>query len=696
MSFQVIPKHKIDEWYESDIAYLNNITDTFLSTKEKIPIIEFVENNRFLPAGLSPQPGFYQFSKTPYLKEIIECLDYKSPIQQIDVKKGAQLGFTVGLSENWMLYIISQNPTAVMFVAQTQTVAEDIFQKRIEPAIDHAGVRHLIKSQKQQKNNRRTGDTSSSKEFVGGYINIVGLRSVSRLKSFSIQYIAITEADEAPASIGGQGDPISILERRQDSFSATKKILCESTPALEKNSNIEPRFKGGDQRYYNVPCKHCGELQVLDFANMLWELDESGILIEDSVYYECKFCKGRLKNSDKDYFLLDHTSGGKARWIPTSKAHNPRRRSYQMSSLYSPVGLRGWDEIVRQFLIARENESYGDNRDMILFTNQVLGDIYKEKDESPPYDIIKANNTAPFLKEYLNYGDELVPCNMLVSDIIYKPMFCTIAVDIQKNYIEAGVMLWAQGMRSYTIGYHRLAGNTSDINDKSWQLLEKIIKSKHVNMYASVVFIDYGYNAGIVSTFCEKLSTQTESGAIVFPVKGMASGKLYNVSQETQKNPPLININVNHSKSYVYTRLSTQKINDASPNEYCFFATDLDIDFFKMLTSEERRRKTLSTGREVYEWVLKRGQKRNEALDITGYNIVAAFYFCDSMNFRHEDGTPNWKGLWEVFESSEWQELRETYPYKTKCTRCNGTLNYYNEYNNLEVCDMCEDGYIYY
>ena len=689
---QIAPKEKLDEWHKNDLRYLNNIINNCLIPKKRIPIIEFVESRRFL--NLGPSPGFYSFKKTPYLREIIKCFDYNSPVQIVDLIKGAQIGATVGIGENWLLYIIAENPSSAMFVAQTQDVAENIIEKRLDPAIDSAGLRHLIISQKQSSKNRSTGDTANSKEFLGGFINIAGLQSVARLKSFSIEYLYITEVDEAPMDIGGQGSPVSLVEKRQDAYEITKKMLCESTPTDSRTSVIEPRFKLGDQRYYNVPCKHCGELQVLEFNNLKYDLDDDGILITGSVFYECKFCRGKLKNIDKEYFLLDEETGGKAKWIATAKSTNPRRRSYQISSLYSP--FKSWEAVILEFLQAKEAEDAGDNRKMRVFTNQILGEAFKEIEYSPNYMLIKQNNSGAYLKEYFNDNGDLIDCNIVFDDLKYRPLFCTMAADIQKNYIEVGVMLWAFGMRSYMIGYHRFTGNTVDINDRCWHQFEKLIKSKHNGIYASIVFVDYGYNSSVVATFCEKMHSQIESGSIVFPIKGVTTGKLYNISNETKKNPPLININVNKSKEYVYTRLVNKIIADEIPNEYCSFAADLEPEYFKMLTAEEMTRKTSTNGSGKYEWVLKRGHKRNEALDIMGYNIIAAFFLCDSLASKNKEGVTDWQKLWEFFQTDKWALHVGEYLYKVKCPRCKGSLNYYNEKNELETCGMCEDGYFYY
>ena len=648
---------------KDEIRYLCKLIDKYLSIEEKLDIVSFIEQNRVLPQGIGRVAGAYRFSKTPYLREIIECFNSNSIIQEVTVMKGAQIGATVGLLENLILYIIGVSPAPTLFLANTADVAENIFETRVDPAIDNTGLRHLISSQIQRKNNKATGDTKNKKTFHGGFVQVAGLNSISKLKSFSIKYLLVTEADESKSDLAGQGDPISLAERRLDSYSSVKKIFIESTPTNSGSSVIEDRFLQGDQRYYYVPCKHCGELQKLEFQNLKWELDDSNKVVSGSVYYQCKFCEGKWKNIDKEDFLKDASYNGRAKWIPSVDNAYKQKRSYHISSLYSPVGFRSWEEIIKQYVEAMELEKNGDKSKIKVFYNQALGLTYKESEQSPPYEIIFQNNRGPYLSEYINDRGDLMPTTLDFDILKYPPLFCTMASDIQKNYIEVGVVLWALGMRSFTIGYHRLYGDTSDIHSKAWRQLEYLIKSKHAGMYASIVFVDYGYNASLVFDFCERIHHQSFRGDIVFPIKGVSTGKLFKVSTESIKAPPLININVNQSKLEVYSRVVVNKTDDDSPPLFCNFPSNFTIDYFKMLVSEERRKKHSSNGKDNWEWHLPKG-RRNEALDIMGYNIVAAYLFCDDFrDCKKSDGSIDWDLIWEYLSEDTWVAFREQYPF---------------------------------
>ncbi|KLI46142.1 terminase gpA endonuclease subunit [Brachyspira hyodysenteriae] len=652
----IILKEKLIEWHNKDISFVKKIILRCLAPREKKNIIEFVESKRLLSSSVTSRPGYYSFKITPYLKDILKDLDERSPIQYVDFMKGSQIGSTVGLDENLMIYLIANSPAPILFLASTAEVAEKIFSSRINRSIYDSGFGNLIKSPIKSKKNKESGETKSLKMFEGGFVEIGGLQTISKLKSTSVKVLIITEADDAKSDVSGQGNAIDLAEVRTDSFSLTKKILVESTPKMSSDESfIEKRFLQGDQRYYHVPCKDCGELQILEFKRLKYELDDKGFLIPSSVHYECKYCGSHWKEIDKNYFLQLEEDGGKAKWIPTSKSDDPLRRSYHLSALYAPVGFKSWIKIITQYLRALEAEKNGDNQYIKVFYNTVLGETYKSYEEAPPYHNIFNKNRDNYLRERINEYGEITQSTLDIENLPYKPLFCNIAADIQKNYIEVGVFLWCEGYRSYLIGYHRLDGNTSNLNSRCWKLLEILIKSSHLDLYPSMIFIDKGFIPATVTDFCENIHNQLKvNGNIIFPIKGDSTGKLFR-KQETNENkkPYSLIINSNIAKEEVYSALALELTEEEPlPPRWAYFPNDLNIDFFRMLTAEEKIRKHLPSGKVKYDWVLRAGQKRNEALDIFAYSTAAAFFYIDNIAHKDKKGYINYKALWNYLSSS--------------------------------------------
>lgn len=656
---KLIENKEKTKWEKKDKEFRKKLLEKYLNIETKEDILNFIEKRRVIPEGLSPIPGYYRYEKTPYLIEIVRCFDVSSNVQIVDVMKGAQIGATVGLDENILLYIVGVNPQPTLFLAHTAGIAESIFEARVDPAIDYSGLRHLIKSQSKKKANKNTGDTKGVKYFSGGFIQIGGLQSISKLKAFSIKTLIITEADESKTDLGGQGDPVSLAERRLDAFSSVKKILVESTPTVYGSSIIETRFNLGDKRYYFVPCKKCGKLQKLEWKQMRYELNSSGHIIDGSVFYECIFCGDKWTNADEEYFLKNEDYHGTAKWISTEETSDSKRRSYHISSLYSPIGFRSWSSICEQFVLAEEAQKNGDSSLMKVFYNQVLGETFREIETAPEYEKIYTLNRAGYQREYFDSNYNFHQSSFRENLFEHPPLFCTLAADIQKHYIETGVILWSKELRSYSLGYHRFYGKTEDIADRCWKLLEELIKTKHCGLHIDAAFIDEGYVTPQTRDFCEMLSSKSKNGVVAFPVKGYSTGKMFSFSKDTKRSVPTININVDLTKQEVYTRLALKKIDDNLPRLWCSFPNDFDVNYFKMLLSEERRKKYLSQGREGFEWYLPKG-RRNEALDIFGYNIAAAHFLIDSLELKNENRFIDWQEVWTYLSSENWKNFTET------------------------------------
>ena len=89
----------------------------FLDALQPEPILsvsQWADQNRLLDSKSSAMPGKYRTSITPFLKEIMDHLGEYSPVEEVIVMKGAQLGVTeAGL--NWIGYTIDISPVPYAF-----------------------------------------------------------------------------------------------------------------------------------------------------------------------------------------------------------------------------------------------------------------------------------------------------------------------------------------------------------------------------------------------------------------------------------------------------------------------------------------------------------------------------------------------------------------------------------------------------
>src|SRR6202166_3009958 len=230
-----------------------------------LTVSEWSDRYRTLSQRASAEPGPWRTDRTPYLREIMDCLSPSSPIERVVFMKGAQIGGTE-VGNNWIGYIIHQSPGPLMAVQPTVEMAKRNSKQRIDPLIEESNVlRKLVRDPR----SRDSGNTVLAKEFPGGVLVMTGANSAVGLRSMAARYLFLDEVDGYPGDVEGEGDPVNLALARTRTF-ARRKIFLASTPKITGLSRIEAAFEASDQRHYFVPCPFCQEFQTLKLAQVRW------------------------------------------------------------------------------------------------------------------------------------------------------------------------------------------------------------------------------------------------------------------------------------------------------------------------------------------------------------------------------------------------------------------------------------------
>lgn len=486
----------------------------------------WAESRRYLPSSVTSLPGYYRFAVAPYLREIIDCLSLDSPVREVIVMKGAQIGATVGVLENAIGYFIDHVKTApVMLVTADAELAKLRLDSYITPMLQFSQLDHLIRSS-DEKNTRKTGKTDKRIEWLGGgFLVPFGAQNANKLRSISIQMMLRDEIDGWPDLVGKDGDPLRLSADRTAAYEGSRKILDISTPLIKGQSKIARRFAQGDQRRYFVCCLECGHPQTLRWrrvdahgvvSGIVWRTDRSGRLEPDSVRYLCERCGHAHTNDDKTR-LLSPEHG--AEWRPTAEPASPEIRSYHVSALYSPVGMQTWSACVHKWLEAWDD---GHNRPkdmgaLQVFYNNVLGEPFELRGQKLRFESVSAHR-----RSWYRYGE--VP-NAAAERYCGSPvLLLTCQVDVHKESLAVAVLGWCRDRRAVLIDYWRFEGDTEQLDDPAtWGRLRELVEQKEYvaddgKRYRLVVtLIDSGYRADDVYRF----AAEYEAG--VYPVKGRES-----------------------------------------------------------------------------------------------------------------------------------------------------------------------------
>ncbi len=574
-----------------------------------LSVSEWADRYRVLSSKSSSEPGRWRTARTPYLKEIMDCLSPSSKVRRVVLMKGAQVGGTE-CGNSWLGYIIHQSPGPVMAVSPTVELAKRSSKQRIDPLIEESDVlRGLVK----ERRSRDSGNTVLAKEFPGGVLVMTGANSAVGLRSMPARYLFLDEVDGYPGDVEGEGDPIMLAERRSATFQR-RKMLLVSTPKTKGLSRIEREFAASDQRYFFVPCPHCGEKQVLSFDRLRWPEGKPR-----ETTFVCVHCDAEIQEHHKTDMLAC------GEWRPTVPGAH-KTAGFHLSSLYSPVGWYSWGDAAESFEAAKKNHDL-----MKGFVNTVLGLPYEEEADAP---------------EWQRLYDRREPYP--IGTVPWGGVFLSAGADVQKDRIEIEVVAWGRSRENWSVDYLVLDGDTA--RPEVWKLLDQALAKDwpHAGgqlMPIRVLCIDSGYATQDVYAWARPYPQATwgPAGAVarsprtVVAVKGQDrdTALLLRASRadsgSRKRGLKVWSVGTPVAKSELYRWLKLERPTDemlakgdSFPPGFCHFP-QYGEEFFKQLTAERLvTRMVKGFPRGVWE---KDGGRRNEALDCRVYARAAAAIF---------------------------------------------------------------------
>jgi phage terminase large subunit GpA-like protein len=554
-------------------------------------VSDWADANRILSQTASSEPGKFRTERTPYLKEIMDALSPSSSVEKVVFMKGSQIGGTEA-GNNWIGYIIDQAPGPMLVVQPTVEMGKRWSKGRLAPLIeDTLCLRDKVKDPR----SRDSGNTVQSKEFPGGIVVITGANSAIGLRSMPVRYLFLDEVDAYPPDADSEGDPLTLAIQRTSTF-ARRKIFIVSTPTIQGLSRIEKEFNETDQRYFFVPCPHCGFFQTLKWENIHYDSDPL------QAVYVCEHCKKHIENHHKTEMLK------KGEWRATNEEKTSEKVvGFHLSSLYSPVGWLSWGQCAQNYEIAKDDEQL-----LKAWTNTTLGIPWEEKGEAPDWGILFDRRE--------NYRIGVVPEGGYIL---------TAGVDVQNDRLEIEIVAWGACKENWSVDYRIIYGSPSD--QKTWIALSKILHEEFeskdgVHRKINMLAIDAGFSTQEVYAW-----VRTQSPHNVMAIKGVDNSLVpINAPTKVDLNlrgkklkggVRLWKVGVSIIKSELFNFMKQRKNEDGTtPNGYMHFP-EYNTEYFKQLTAEQLVTRIVK-GYPKRIW--QKTRDRNEALDCRVYARAAA------------------------------------------------------------------------
>ena len=549
----------------------------YLRPPEDISVSEWAEKYRVLDSKSSAMPGPWRNDKTPYLTGVMdEFCNFDT--EEIILAKASQLGGTEALF-NMMGWIIQQDPSPVMVVYPSDTLAESISVNRLQPMF------RLAAPLKERW--KESDSTKTELQFDGMYLTLVGSNSPANLASRPVRFLFLDEVDKYPGATKKEADPIKLARERTKTFH-NSKVFMTSTPTL-KSGHIWQALEEADvEKHYFVPCPHCGKMIELKWSQITFP-NEDGMSYMDRAElanYVCQECGCIITDQDKPQMLRF------GEWrVVRQNAAIARTVGFWINTLYSPF-VR-FSEIAREFLKSKDDPEALQN-----FVNSWLAE---------PWEDTKLKTSADTVMERQADLPELV--------VPKWAKLLTGGVDVQETSVYWTIRAWGNYLTSQNIAHGQAL---------SFAEVERVMnlsygKEDGSQMVVQLALIDSGDNTDAVYDFCASNSDWA------LPSKGSSHPmtthfKLSTVNKTDSRayGMKLVLIDTGKYKDMIAGRMKKEN----GSGSWMVYQ-GCDMEYAEQVTSEHKVN-VRSGNRTVQEWRLKTSHADNHYLDTEVYAMCAA------------------------------------------------------------------------
>ena len=589
----------------------------FMRPPADLTVSQWADRNRMLSGKASSEPGPWRTDRTPYLRQIMDDLSARSTVQEVVVMFAAQLGKSE-TGNNWLGYIIDNEPGPVMIVQPTTDMAKRFSRQRITPMLEETPA---LRRKVRENRSRDDANTTLMKDFAGGVLVVSGANSAASLRSMPVRYLFLDEIDAYPLDVDGEGDPVALAEKRTSTF-ARKKVLKVSTPTTKDFSRIESAFDQSTAAHYHVACPHCGTPQVLEWGTskphgLRWDKFEDGSPQLGTVRYVCAAHGCEIQEHQKPGMLAA------GQWVTSRESSRPGKLTgYHLNALYAPLGWVSWADLVQQFTEAAHAAKMGDISKLKTFTNTVLAETWEEQGDK-----IATHELARRAEDYP------------LTTVPWGGLVITGGVDTQGDRLEA--YAWAVGRQTerWLVDHKVFYGDPALPEEQAgspWAMLTDwrrtpFVHASGATLSLSACCVDSGGHHTQQVYHYARRHQQDHRGGHVIAIKGSSLankpvlGKPTDVEvnykgQRLKRGARVWPVGTDTAKSIIYSQLRVGQVGAG----YVHFSRHTPSYVYDQLTAE-RLVTRYHKGRPKLEWLKPTG-RRNEALDCAVYSLAAEHY----------------------------------------------------------------------
>ena len=533
----------------------------------RLRLSEWTERNVYLPATIAAAPGFMRLF--PYQRDMADAMGDPT-IERVTILKSARVGYTQ-LAVAALAHYASNDPAAVLAVLPTEDDAKQLVTGVVEPTFaESPALRGLLTA------DTRGRDTMLSRSFPGGSLSVVSAKSPRNLRARTARILIMDELDGWEIDARGEGDPVTLAEKRTFTFS-NRKIIAGSTPVDEDTSRISRLYAQSDQRVFECPCPHCGDFHEIAWKDIRWQSGRP-----ETAAWACPTCGALTEDQHKARMILA------GRWRAT-RPEVAGHAGFRINSLSSLLPNAAWPKLAAEFLDAKRSPVT-----LKPFINTTLGEPWRGE------------------------GDDLDPAALAglqrphdLGNIPEDVLFITAGADVQGDRVEMTLAGWTAAGDCRVLSHETVHGAPHE--DATWRDLDDLLTRHWIHPHGGVirpdaVVIDSGNWADAVYAF-----TGPRASRRVVAGKGISGFSKPYLSWGKTRRARLALIGVDGIKLHLHQRIQT--------GDTITFSDRLGDDYLDMIAAEKLQTKYLR-GHPIRQWVKISG-RRNEALDTLAYATAA-------------------------------------------------------------------------
>lgn len=570
----------------------------------------------------SPMPGAFNIDRFSFLREIHEVLSPEHPCREVTIQGSAQWGKTVSIIQPALGAWHEYTPLDSLVVHPTMSAATEWVDNKWKPMRRQTpGLRAIFGDgmggdHRDQKFNQETLDRNGS-------LKVASSGSPADLTGTSRRLVIMD--DVSKFEMTDKGDPEAMAESRASGFEDAK-IGRVSTPLVKGTCRISRSYARSDQRVYDVPCPHCGNMAPLTWENFVANIDPERL---EAACFTCDACNEQITHSHKEAMVRA------GRW----RAQNPKGdhpgfflwRAYAPQRDWASIAIEyarvmGWTRIESSTVAADGVKADVEAETEQTFWNDVLGLAYEQASDAPDWEALRdRTEKADENASEADGGLKPLPPGVLPA----MGVLFTCGVDCQDDRIELHFKAFGRNRRRWTIHYviipHHIGTEEGRSALNAWLKQEWRTELGFV-LTLDALAIDGGTYTDDVWSWAKThpwsrviivKGGSTQNGPLMVPQKfeRRNDGR----AKRRQKRAFLLNVSMMKGNLYTWVRQE-----DPLERGYCQFATGLGDEFYRQFASEVKVLNRSRSGVVTASWELAEPSRRNEVLDTELYAEAAA------------------------------------------------------------------------